>query len=131
MPPPPPKNIKQNLFKIWQKLHVMCESVQAIHSSDGCRLHFTKVNKENKSGRKNHLVLCALHLFPQKLELLIYSKLNSPLSTSLFTAIEVWFFYGLLPLHFIDFIKITLGYSWMQFPLQYMGFTLTDEVQTT
>lgn len=88
----------------------MCKSVQAIQSSDGCCLHTTKVNKENKSGRKNHLALCAAHLFPQKSELLICSKINyCGYLFSLQMKFEI--FYGLLPLYFIDLMGITLGYS--------------------
>jgi len=59
-------------------MHVVCGSGQAIHSSDECHLHLPKVNKENKSERKNHLASCAVHLFPQKLEFLTYSKTNYP-----------------------------------------------------
>lgn len=88
----------------------MCESVQAIQSSDGCCLHFTKVNKENKSGRKNHLALCAAHLFRQKSELLICSKIHY--CGYLFSLqMKSEDFYGLLPLYFIDLTGITLGYS--------------------
>lgn len=68
--------MKLNLFQTWHKLHVMSESVQDIHSSDGCHFHFTEVNKENNSGRKKHLALCAMHPFSQKLELLIHSIMN-------------------------------------------------------
>lgn len=62
----------------------MYESAQAIHNIDGCHLHFTEVNKENKSERKNHLFLFAAPLFPHKLWTLTVNIT--------FPAIDIWKF---------------------------------------